>query len=87
MRRASRGRLERPLSLTEVAGSGVEVGVLWGWEGGVSLLGRGSAGEPSDITPFGWAIVELCLGFTNCLEFKLNSSEDENLFSEGCSRL
>lgn len=53
MRRASRGRLERPLSWREVEGRGVVVGVLCGWEGGVSLLGRGSAAGPSDVIPFG----------------------------------
>lgn len=32
MRRASRGRLERPLSVSEVAGRLEVIGVLWGWE-------------------------------------------------------
>ena len=74
MRRASRGRLERPLSVSEVAESRLEVGVLWGCEGGVSLLGRGSAVAPSEVMPFGWAMVRDVWGlWKECLGVKLSS--------------
>ncbi len=58
MRRASRGRLDRPASWREVEGRGVVVvvvvGVLWGWEeGGVSLVGRGSVAGASGVMPLG----------------------------------
>lgn len=49
------------MSVREVAGSGVdEMGVLWGWEeGGGSLFGGwgSAAAEPSEMMPFGWAMV------------------------------
>ncbi len=50
MSRASRGRLERPLSVSEVAGRLEAVGVFWGCEGDVSLFGRRSF-APSEVAP------------------------------------
>lgn len=58
MRRASRGRLERPLSVTEVAGRLVVTGMLWGCDGGGSLLPvRGFDAGRSDVMPFASAMM------------------------------
>ena len=60
MRRASRGRRERPFSVSEVAGIAGLIEVMAGWAGGgVSVLaGRGSDEGPSEVVPLGSAISE-----------------------------
>ena len=67
MSRASRGRLDRPLSLRDVAGKEASIVVVVGCEGGASLLVPGGGGS-CEVCCDGVASTSAIVGLGRCAE-------------------